>query len=108
MMNNIQLYLTIGIPTITVVLAWLSSRSDNNRTNDKIDRQGESLHTKMDRLGENLNAKMDSQGTSLRAEMSSLRAEMVALRNDHHKDNLALMAHMIPLHERMAKLESQN
>jgi len=78
-MNNIQLYLTIGIPTITIVLAWISNRSDNHRTNDKIDRLGESL-----------------------------RAELVALRNDHHKDNLALMGYMIPLHERMARLESQN
>lgn len=78
-MNNIQLYLTIGIPTITIVLAWISNRSDNHRTNDKIDRLGESLRT-----------------------------EMVALRNDHHKDNLALMGYMIPLHERMARLESQN
>jgi hypothetical protein len=27
-MNNTQLYLTIGIPTITVILAWLSNKSD--------------------------------------------------------------------------------
>ena len=33
-----------------------------------------------------------------------LRAEMTALRNDHHKDNLALMGYMVPLHGRMAKL----
>ena len=78
-MNNIQVYLSIGIPTLTVILAWLSNRSDNNRLNDKIDRLGESL-----------------------------RAEMISLRNDHHKDNLALMGYMVPLHERMAKLESRN
>ena len=89
-MNNMQLYLTIGIPTLTVILAWVSNRADNNRTNDKIDR-----------LGENLNAKIDNQG-------ASLRAELTAIRNDHHKDNLALMGYMVPLHERMAKLESRN
>ena len=88
-MNNIQLYLTIGIPTITVVLAWLSSRSDNNRTNDKIDRVSEMLNAKMDREG------------------ASIRAEIIAMRNDHHKDNMALMGYMVPLHERMAKLESE-
>jgi len=33
---------------------------------------------------------------------------MISLRNDHHKDNLALMGYMVPLHERMAKLESRN
>ena len=96
-MNNIQLYLSIGIPTLTVILAWLSNRSDINRLNDK-----------MDRMGESLNTKMDNQGSSLRAEMSSLRSEMISLRNDHHKDNLTLMSYMVPLHERMAKLESQS
>ena len=79
-MNNMQLYLSIGIPTLTIILAWLSNRSDINRLNDKVDR-----------LGENLNTKIESQGTSLRSEMSGLRSEMISLRNDHHKDNLALM-----------------
>ena len=79
-MNNTQLYLSIGIPTLTVILAWLSNRSDLNRLNDKVDR-----------LGETLNAKIDNQG-------ASLRAELTALRNDHHKDNLALMGYMVPLH----------
>ncbi len=84
-MNNTQLYLTIGIPTLTVILAWLSSRFDINRVNDKVDR----LKDKVEHLAE------------------SLRSEMTALRNDHHKDNLALMGYMVPLHERMAKLESR-
>ena len=78
-MNNTQLYLSIGVPTLTVILAWLSNRSDMNRLNDKVDR-----------LAENL------------------RAEMTAMRNDHHKDNLALMGYMVPLHQRMAKLGSHS
>ena len=89
-MNNTQLYLSIGVPTLTVILAWLSNRSDINRLNDKVDRLGETLH-----------AKIEDQG-------SSLRAELMALRNDHHKDNLTLMGYMVPLHERMAKLEARN
>ena len=75
-MNSTQLYLSIGVPTFAVILAWLSNRFDINRLNDKVDRMGEAL-----------------------------RAEMTAMRNDHHKDNLALMGYMVPLHERMAKLE---
>jgi hypothetical protein len=81
-MNNTQLYLSIGIPTLTVILAWLSNRSDINRLSDKVDRIGEVLHSKI-----------DGQGTSL-------RTEMIAMRTDHHKDHLALMELMIPLHER--------
>jgi len=78
-MNNTQLYLSIGVPTLTVILAWLSNHSDINRLNDKVDRLGETL-----------------------------RAEMTAIRADHHKDNMALMGYMVPLHERMAKLEARN
>ena len=85
-MNNLQLYLTIGLPMILVLVAWLSNRADINRLSDKLDR----LNDKVDRLGD------------------SLRAEMVLLRNDHHKDNMALMGYMVPLHERMTKLESTN
>ena len=59
-----------------MILAWLSNRADINRLNDKVDRMAETLRT-----------------------------EMTAIRNDHHKDNLALMGYMVPLHERMAKLE---
>jgi hypothetical protein len=46
-MNNTQLYLRIGIPTLTVLLAWLSNRSDINRLNDKIDKFAESLRSEM-------------------------------------------------------------
>ena len=99
-MNNMQLYLTIGIPTLTVILAWVSSRADINRLNDKLDRMGETLHTKI-----------DNQGTSIRSELvgqgSSLRSEILAMRTDHHRDHLALMELMIPLHERMARLENR-
>ena len=78
-MNNTQLYLSIGVPTLTVILAWLSNRSDISRLNDKVARLAETL-----------------------------RAEMSAIRGDHHKDNMALMGYMVPLHERMAKLEPRN
>ena len=49
-----------------------------------------------------MNDKLDRVAEALRAEMSGLRSEMTAIRNDHHKDNLALMGYMVPLHERMA------
>ena len=70
-MNNTQLYLSIGIPTLTVILAWLSNRFDINRLNDKVDRLVETL-----------------------------RAEINALRREIHSD-------MVPLHERMAIIETK-
>ncbi len=111
-MNNMQLYLIIGIPTLTVILAWVSNRSDSNRLNDKVDRLSESLIGKVDRLSESLNGKVDRQGDMQNGKIdalgASLRAELIAIRNDHHKDNMTLLGYMVPLHERMAKLESRS
>ncbi len=78
-MNDTQLYLSIGIPTPKVILTWLSNRSDFNRLSDKLDANVAKLNDRIDKLNES-----------------------------HHKDNLALMGYMVPLHERMAKLEQRN
>lgn len=78
-MNNTQLYLSIGIPTLTVILAWVSNRSDINRLSDKLD------------------------STAVR-----LSERMEAMNRAHHDDMNMLMSYMVPLHERMAKLESRN
>ena len=95
-MNNIQLYLTIGIPTFTVILAWLAGHAELNRSVDRIDRSMDALRSEM---------------SSMRAELVSLRndhhAEFVAIRNEFHKDNMTLLGYMVPLHERMAKLENR-
>lgn len=36
-MTNQQLYLSIGIPSLLIILAWLSNRSDIARLSDKVD-----------------------------------------------------------------------
>jgi len=69
-MNNMQLYLTIGLPMLLVLLAWLSNRADINRLSDKV----------------------DNRIDVLRAEMNGLRKEIYEA--------------LIPLHERMARLEA--
>ena len=81
-MNNMQLYLSIGVPTLTVILAWLSNRTDINRLNDKVDKLGESLRTEM---------------LSFRREVA---AEMIAFRREVHGD-------LILLHERVVKVETR-
>ncbi len=81
-MNNTQLYLTIGVPTFAVILAWLSNRADINRLNDKVGRLGDSL----------------------RAEMIAFRHEsheaMIAFRREMHED-------LLMLHERVVKVETR-
>lgn len=74
-MNNIQLYLTMGIPSLLVVLNIIQSQ----RPSDKVDRNAERLNDKIDRLAD-----------------------------QQHKESMAFQGYMIPLHERMARLETSN
>jgi hypothetical protein len=45
--SNAQLYLTIGIPSFLVVLAWITTSMQNNRSDAKQDRIAESLRLEM-------------------------------------------------------------
>ncbi len=82
-MNNTQFYLSIGIPTLTVLLAWLSNRSDINRLNDKVDRLAESLRAEMTSLRIDINREM----LALRNDMSR---DMIAFRKEIHEDLMIL------------------
>lgn len=82
-MNNTQLYLSIGIPTLTVLLAWLSNRSDINRLNDKVDRFAESFRAEMTSLRTDMNRDM----LALRNDMSR---DMIAFRKEIHEDLMIL------------------
>ena len=70
-MNNTQLYLSIGVPTFAVLLAWLSNRADINRLNEKVDKLAESM-----------------------------RAEMIALRREIHEDLLMLHERVVRVETR--------
>ena len=70
-MNNTQLYLTVGIPTFAVILAWLSNRADINRLNDKVDKLADSL-----------------------------RAEMIAFRREVHEDLLMFHERVVKVETR--------
>ena len=103
-MNNMQLYLTIGIPTLTVILAWVSSRSETNRLNDKMDKLADTLRGEMKELTAVLRGEMKDLRTSLHGELNdlggSMRGEMITFRREVHSD-------LILLHERVVKVETR-
>ncbi len=100
-MNNTQLYLSIGIPTLTVLLAWLSNRSDIHRLNDKVDSMDKRPSGRIDDMNQRLSGRIDDMNRRLSGRID-------ASIESHHKDNLSLVGYMIPLHERMAKLEQRS
>ena len=92
-MNNTQLYLSIGIPTLTVILAWLSNRSDINCLNDKVDR-----------LGDSLRAEMTTFRRGTHESMLDFRRESheatIGFRREVHED-------LLMLHERVVRVETR-
>jgi hypothetical protein len=81
-MNNNQLYLSIGIPSILIILAWISNRSDVT-----------ALRAEMIQLRKDMHAEM----TQLRKDLAS---DMAQLRDSIHRN-------MILLHERVAVVETR-
>jgi sensor domain CHASE-containing protein len=79
-MNDTQLYLSIGIPTVTVILAWLSNKADMNTLRSEVKADNSALRAEF------------------KAEINALRAEMMNLRKEIYEA-------LIPLHERMAVIE---
>jgi Spy/CpxP family protein refolding chaperone len=101
-MNNIQLYLTIGIPTITVILAWLSNKSDMNSLRAEMRADNSTLRSEMKAdigaLRSEMKADIGALRSEMKAEINALRAEMLNLRKEIYEA-------LIPLHERMAVIE---
>ena len=64
-MTNQQLYLAIGIPSVLVILAWITSFIQSNRTDAKIDALRSEMSSKIDALRGEMFAKFDA----LRGEM---------------------------------------
>jgi hypothetical protein len=92
-MNNSQLYLSIGIPSILIILAWISNRSDVT-----------ALRAEMIQFRKDMNAEMNQLRKDMHAEMTQLRkdlaSDMAQLRDSIHRD-------MILLHERVAVVETR-
>jgi len=125
-MNNTQLYLSIGIPTVTVILAWLASRADNHRLNDKIDKVGDTLRSEMIAFRREVNseftafrANVNSDFTAFRANVNSdftafranVNEEFSTFRKENHSGMLAFRREMhedlVLLHERVVKVETK-
>jgi hypothetical protein len=64
-LTNQQLYLSIGIPSVLIILAWLSNRQDLRDLSSKVDRNYESLNAKIDRHYENFNNQVTALLTTI-------------------------------------------
>ena len=90
-MTNQQLYLSIGIPTFTVILALLISLFQNNRWSEKMGRLFEQHPSEF-------RAEMNQLRPKVTSDRKNFPAETIALRREIHGD-------MVKLHERVKAVE---
>ncbi len=84
-MTSTQLLLTIGIPSILIVLAWLS----NNTRLSALENRFSGLENRLD------------------GRMSSLAARQESMADTQHRDAVELLRAITALHERVAKVEAR-
>lgn len=84
-MTNVQLWLSVGLPSLLIVLSWIT----NNTRFDRIEKR---LDSHDERFGK-LEAKMDTRFDAMIAAV--------------HADTLEIMRAMTSLHERVAVVETK-
>jgi predicted nucleic acid-binding Zn-ribbon protein len=115
-MTNIQLLLSIGIPSLIVVASMLNSNwrfSGIDKRLDTIEKRLDGHDAKFEAISSRFEGVNDRfEGLNLRFEGINLRFEGINLRFDElkqssHKDALEIMRQMTALHERVAVVEAK-
>ena len=91
-MNDFQLALSIGIPSLLVILSWIHN-------NIRLSRLVSSLDTANRRVDET-NRRIDETNRRFDDLIRGINADMSSLRDSIHRD-------MIGLHERLATVEAR-
>lgn len=84
-MSNLQLLLSIGIPSLLIVLSW----ANNNTRFERIEKRLDAHDAKFDAL------------------QARFEARLEALQAANHKDALEILRSMTALHERVAVVETK-
>jgi tetrahydromethanopterin S-methyltransferase subunit G len=113
-MTNLQLLLTIGIPSLLVVLSWLS----NNARFAALEKRLDALELKTDRKFEQIDRKFeeidrrfDEMERRFEARFQEMELRFERRFQDvisaQHKDALVILQSMTSLHERVAVVEAK-
>ena len=85
-MNNTQLYLSIGIPSFLVILAWLSNRADIQRMGDRLDKVQAEMNKGFDQMRQEMIALRREMQDDITKGLDGVRGEMIAFRREMHSD----------------------
>ncbi len=95
-MTNLQLLLTIGIPSLLVALSWLS----NNARFAALEKRLDALEQKTDRRFEQIDRRFEEMERWFEGRFQDVIAAQ-------HKDALVILQSMTSLHERVAVVEAK-
>ncbi len=102
-MTNLQLLLTIGIPSLLVVLSWMSNHSRFAALEKRID----ALELKVDRKFEQIDRKFEEIDRRFDEMERRFEGRFQDVITAQHKDALEIMRSMTSLHERVAVVEAK-
>jgi hypothetical protein len=99
MMSNVQLLLSIGIPSLLIVLSWINNNSRFDRIEKRLDDHDQKFNA-MDRRFE----RMDGRFNDVNAHAQDRFDQVIAA---GHKDALEILRAMISIHERLTVVETR-
>jgi hypothetical protein len=106
----ISTLLTIGIPTLAVLLGILLNRNDSNRLDSRITTVAAELRSEIHALRTELHSEIQSLRTELHSEIQSsrteLRGEIIAVGSQSHNDMVMLLRIYGDLESRTTRLEA--
>jgi hypothetical protein len=105
-MTNLQLLLTIGIPSLLVVLSWMS----NNKRLDKIEADIERRFAEVDRRFADVDRRfteMDRKFAEMDRRFADMDRRFDTVIDSQHRDSREILRNMTSLHERVAVVEAK-
>jgi hypothetical protein len=105
-MTNLQLLLTIGIPSLLVVLSWMSNSSrfaGIDKKFDSIDRRFEQVDRRFEQVDQRFE-QVDRRFEEMEQRFERRFNEVIAAQ---HRDSLEILRNMTALHERVAVVETK-
>lgn len=75
-MTNLQLVLTIAIPSLLILVGMFLNNSRSNTLEGHIDRLGSDLDARIGRMGSDLNARIDRMGSDLNARLDRQQSDL--------------------------------
>ena len=98
-MTSIQLLLSIGIPSLLVVLSWINGNSRHDRTDKRIDDLERRIDKRLDDHERRFEA-IDRRFDEVERRFDTVLAAV-------HSDSLEIMRTLTNLHERVAVVETK-